>query len=135
MRRWVVYKISGLTPRRSVRFYVGCVRVRDCETWQEALQRRLEEHACGGYLCALWLRICTGLHIEKLQFANSPFDARAWELIETGKLFREKGFGVRGAAFCTITIGPREVAELHDSCHETQFTEAPEVRGLLKFLN
>lgn len=55
----------------------------------------MEEHACGGYLCALWLRICTGLHIEKLQFANSPFDARAWELIETGKLFREKGFGVR----------------------------------------
>lgn len=56
----------------------------------------MEEHACGGYLCALWLRICTGLHIEKLQFANSPFDARAWELIETGKLFREKGVGGRG---------------------------------------
>ena len=103
----------GLTPCGPVRFYVGCVRVLDHETWEEALERRRKQHEGDGKRGALWLRICTEVFIDKLRLAKSLFDARAWELIDTGRLFSEKGFCVRGAAFCSITIGPLEVSELH----------------------
>jgi hypothetical protein len=110
---WVVYYVRGITPRLTVRYYVGAVRVQDGETLQQALDRRLQQHASQSGYRALWLKICTDLKIFKLHVCDSPFDARAMELISVAGLFEEHGFKVRGGPFSTITIGEWEVAELH----------------------
>jgi len=96
MLLWVVYIVRGFTPRLSLRFYVGCVRVLDGETWEQALERRRQEHS-GPRKRALWLKICEGLVIEKEgDLCTSPVEARLAELYAVAKHFHLRGFAVRG---------------------------------------
>ena len=76
MLLWVVYIVRGFTPRLSLRFYVGSVRVLDGETWEQALERRRQEHS-GPRKRALWLyKICEGLGIPGKSVTQGQL--RAW---------------------------------------------------------
>ena len=94
--------------------YIGCVKILAGETWEEALERRLEQHRSDGDFGALWLRICSNLNICRVgRLATSLYEARAFELLTVAAEFLRDGFKVRGGPFSSITLGPAEVAELH----------------------
>ena len=114
MHLWVCYIVRGITSLcLTLRVYVGCVRVRDGESWEEALARRKHEHATSKTPGALWLRICTDLTIDKLgDLCTTVVEARVAELWHVASSWSSRGFVVRGGPFSTITLGPAEVGEL-----------------------
>lgn len=82
MPRWVIYRARGRTPLGPLRYYVGAVKVLPHETWEEALDRRLQQHKGPGPRGAWWLRICSDIGIERLgDLATSYYEARAFELL------------------------------------------------------
>jgi len=104
--------VRGITRRLSSRIYIGCVRVRDGETPQQALQRRQAEHE-GGPKRALWLKICTGIKIhQEGEVCTSVVDARRTELWTVAQFFHTRGFSVRGGPFSSITLGPTDITEI-----------------------